>query len=201
MLLTLFLQGATIGLSAAGTPGPLQAFLVSESLAGGWRRGAPVTLAPLLTDLPIIVLMVGILGRMPAFILQLIGIAGGLFVWYLAWQLWQDWRKGVTVDPNTAPTGGIRKAMVMNFLSPGPYIFWGLVSGPVLVEAWQTSAFNAIAFLLGFYGLFIGGMLLLVGIFNQTRRLGEQLVRWLMLVSVVLLVVFGGLLLWNGFVG
>ena len=36
------LQGVALGFTAVTAPGPFQAFLISESLAGGWRRGAPV---------------------------------------------------------------------------------------------------------------------------------------------------------------
>ena len=43
------LQGAALGFTAATVPGPFQAFLISESLAGGWRRGAPIAFAPLIS--------------------------------------------------------------------------------------------------------------------------------------------------------
>jgi threonine/homoserine/homoserine lactone efflux protein len=52
MDLTLFLrffsQGAALGLTAAATPGSLQTLLISETLLGGFKRGARVTLAPLI---------------------------------------------------------------------------------------------------------------------------------------------------------
>ena len=50
-----FWQGAALGLTAAATPGSLQTLLISETLWGGFRRGARITLAPLITDAPIIV--------------------------------------------------------------------------------------------------------------------------------------------------
>jgi threonine/homoserine/homoserine lactone efflux protein len=48
-----FLQGAALGLTAAGSPGAFQAYLINQSLSGGWRRGALVALRPLISDPPI----------------------------------------------------------------------------------------------------------------------------------------------------
>jgi threonine/homoserine/homoserine lactone efflux protein len=39
------LSGAVLGLTAAVAPGVLQLFLISQSLAGGWRRDVPVVFA------------------------------------------------------------------------------------------------------------------------------------------------------------
>ena len=61
----------------------------------------------------------------------------------------------------------------MAWLSPGPYIFWSLVNGPLLLSAWEQSAISAIAFLGSFYGLFVGGNLALIILFSQTQRLGS----------------------------
>ncbi len=49
-----FAQGAALGFSAASTPGSLQTLLISETLLGGFKRGARITLTPLITDAPII---------------------------------------------------------------------------------------------------------------------------------------------------
>ena len=85
----------------------------------------------------------------------------------------------------------------MNLLSPGPYTFWALVLGPILLSALKQSALHGLAFLLGFYGAFIGGMLLLVTLFHQARRLGPSVVRALVLVSILVLVAFGALLIYS----
>ena len=75
--LSYFLQGAALGFAAAITPGPFQTYLISESLSGGWRRGAPVAFAPLLSDLPIILLSLFLLNQLPENFLQIISLAGG----------------------------------------------------------------------------------------------------------------------------
>src|SRR5512142_380833 len=91
-MLTYLLQGISLGLSAAASPGPYQAFLIGQALKNGWRRTLPAALAPLITDGPIIALMLLVLTRMPGSILRIIQLAGGLFVLYLAWKSLQAYR-------------------------------------------------------------------------------------------------------------
>lgn len=201
-LLEFWLRGAGLGVAAAGAPGPLQAFLISESLAGGWRRGLLVTLSPLISDAPIVIVMTFLLGKLPAIAIHGLNLAGGFFVFYLAWGVWREWRQPVTGQQAAAPTrSGLRRAVLMNLLSPGPYLFWGLINGPLLLSAWQQSAAHAALFLLGFYGVFLAGMMLMVGVFHQARRFGPRLVRGLMLLSILLLLVFGFLLWQQGLSG
>lgn len=56
-------QGAVYGFAAAVQPGPFLAYLISQTLRNGWRRTLPVVLAPLLSDGPIIVLVLFVLSR------------------------------------------------------------------------------------------------------------------------------------------
>ena len=202
-MLSFFAQGAAIGLTAAGTPGPLLTFLISRSLTGGWRQGALVALGPLISDPLIVVTIVLLLDRVPANFLLGISIVGGMYVLYLAWGLLKQWRKGVqeiAVAESSSP-GNLRKAALMNFLSPGPYAFWTLVNGPILLSALKESIWYGIAFLVGFYGVFIGGMVVLAIIFSQARRLGSKVVSILLLVSIIILSIFGIVLIYRGITG
>jgi hypothetical protein len=79
----------------------------------------------------------------------------------------------------------------MNVLGPGPYLFWTLVLGPILLSALQKSVIHGGVFVLGFYVIFIGGLLGLVAVFHQARRLGPRVVRTLLLMSIVILILFG----------
>jgi threonine/homoserine/homoserine lactone efflux protein len=202
-LITFILQGAALGLSAAASPGPLQTYLISETLRGGWRRGARVSLAPLVSDAPIVLVILLLLSQLPAWLLRGINLAGGAYVWYLAWGLWRDWRAGAgsSLTDQEAGTGNFKKAILMNLLSPGPYTFWSLLAGPILLEALRGDSLYGAGFVVGFYGVFIGGMLGLAAVFHQARRFGPTAIRGLLLVSVLVLVVFGALLLWRGIFG
>jgi threonine/homoserine/homoserine lactone efflux protein len=202
-MLTYFLQGAALGFAAAITPGAFQTYLISESLSGGWRRGAPVAFAPLISDLPIILFSLFVLSQIPESFLRLISVAGGVFALYLAWGLWGNWRKGANLQETATERseGSLRRGVIANFLTPGPYLFWALVSGPILLTALRQSIAFGGAFLLGFYGILILSLLGIALVFSQARRLGPRVVHILLLVSILILVVFAGLLIRQGIFG
>ncbi len=194
------LQGAALGLTAAVSPGPLQTFLVSESLIGGWRDGFPIAFAPLISDMPIILLVLLLLNQLPNFFLRFISLAGGIFVLNLALATWKDWRTAGSQPDLPVPIkrGGLRRGIMLNLLNPNPYLFWTLVNGPILLTALRQSSLYAGAYLLGFYGIFVGGMLVIVSVLHQARRLGPRVTRPLQLVSIFILIAFGALLIKNG---
>ena len=190
-MLTYLLQGISLGLSAAASPGPFQAFLIGRTLKNGWRSTLPAAFAPLISDGPIILLMTLLLTRLPAFALRAIQIVGGAYVLYLAWRSFLTW-KNFTPAAAPAETGQtLWQAVVANLLSPGPYIFWSLLAGPVLVNGWRESPSNGISFLLGFYGTMICSLLLLVILFSAARKLGARVNRALIGVSSLALLGFG----------
>ena len=208
-LATTLLQGAALGLTAAGSPGAFQAYLIHQSLQGGWRRGALVALGPLLSDPLIVITILYLLDRLPPGFLRWIGLLGGAFALYLAWGLWREARRPIASGNNLAEisepvvesTHGVKdvvgRAALMNLLSPGPYLFWTLVLGPLLLGAWRHSPASGMAFLAGFYGAFIGGMLLLAALFAQAQRFGPRAVRLLAQLSILILAAFGLFLLWQ----
>lgn len=215
------LQGFALGLAASASPGPFQAYLINQALANGFRRAAPVAFAPLIADIPIVVASLLLLDQLSPQFLRFITVAGGIFVLYMAHSLWKSWSRSPTrlnpeANPRVKPGNGngtdqgappvtIRSSLwhgvVMNLFSPGPYTFWFLVSGPILVSALRESTDSGVAFLLGFYGALIGGFLAIAALFHQARRLGPGVVRALSLASILILVAFGIILLKRGIWG
>ena len=202
-IIPIFIQGASLGLSASISPGPLFAYLVSQSLSGGWKRGAIVALAPLFSDIPLVVAILLLLDQVPAIFLSVISLLGGIYVIYLAWQGLQAWqgKSSQSVREVSHFHQNLGRAVLVNYSSPGPYMFWTLVNGPLLLSAIRTSILHGVVFLLSFYGLFIGSMLVLAGIFSQAQRMGPKVVRILSLVSVIVLCIFGGVLIFRGLSG
>jgi drug/metabolite transporter (DMT)-like permease len=76
-----------------------------------------------------------------------------------------------------------------------------LVSGPILLSALRQSIANGAAFLIGFYGVMILSLIGIVLIFDQARRLGARVVHILLLISIIVLVIFGFVLLKQGIWG
>ena len=202
-LIPLFIQGSALGISAGAAPGPMQAYLISETLVGGWRRSLPLIFVPFISDTPIVVLTTMILKQLPESVLQVISLVGGIFVLYLAWGFWKQLRE--MQDPSNTPQQISRrsfgKAVAMNLLNPNPYIFWAFVSGPILINAIDQSWLHALAFLAGFYGVFMLTMLAFIFIFHQARRFGPKVVRVIQIFSIFVLVIFGALLVKQGLFG
>jgi threonine/homoserine/homoserine lactone efflux protein len=196
------LQGIGYGLAAAAQPGPFQTYLISQTLTRGWKRTLPAALAPLVSDGPIIALCLLMLSQVPLWLQKFLYIAGGLFILYLAYGAYRSWKN---FDPNipspeTGTQQSVLKAALMNALSPGPYIFWSLVTGPILLRGWRETPLNGLGFLAGFYVTIVSSLLAIIMIFGTAAQLGPKVNRVLLGISAVALFCFGSYQLWLGIV-
>jgi len=196
-------QGIGYGFAAAVQPGPFQTYLISQTLTKGWRRTLPACLAPLISDGPIIALCLLVLSQVPAWLQRFLYLAGGLFVLYLAYSAYKSWK---TFDPSlpSAETGAqqsVLKAALINMLNPNPYIFWSLVTGPILLAGWRETPAHGLGFLAGFYVTMILVICVIILIFGSARQLGPKVNRTLLGVSAVALFCFGLFQLWKGTFG
>src|SRR5512135_1176072 len=90
LIISLLVEGCGLGFTAAVQPGPLQTYILTQTLRYGWRRALPTIFAPLFSDGPVIVLTLFVLVQLPASILSLIQVAGGVFILYLAWSTFKE---------------------------------------------------------------------------------------------------------------
>jgi threonine/homoserine/homoserine lactone efflux protein len=198
-MLELIAKGANLGYVAGVLPGPLQAYLVNATLTLGWRKSIWIIFAPLISDIPIVIVIVFLLQQLPPGIIPILRLVGGLFLFWIAYGTWKQFRAGVTIGArNTASQQALTRGILMNFLSPAPYLFWSTVNGPLLLEALEQSSLHAVAFVVAFYGTFLAFMALIVLVFNSLRRLDERITRGLMLLTIVILVGFGLMLIGQG---
>ncbi len=200
-MLAYLAQGFGYGFAAAVQPGPFQTYVISRALRKGWRRTLPAAFAPLISDGPIILLAMLVLNQLPTGWQRVLSVVGGIFVLYLAWGAYVAWRDYRLTAP-TPDIGGVNqsvlKAALMNVLSPGPYLFWGLVTGPILFSAWQESPSRGIGFLVGFYLAMVASLALLIVLFGAAQRLGPRINRALVGLSAVALAAFGVIQIVNG---
>ena len=193
------LQGIGYGLAAASQPGPLQTYLISQSVTRGWKRTLPAALAPLLSDGPIVTLCLLALSQMPSWLERFLYIAGGSFVLYLAYGTYKSWKNFEVQTPAAESGGGsIFKAALMNILNPNPYIFWTLVTGPILIKGWREAPVNGIGFMAGFYFTMISSLAGLILVFSLSSRFGPRFSRTLLGISALALLGFGLYQLWLG---
>ncbi len=196
------------GFVAGVMPGPLQTFLLLQTLQRGVRGGVWILPAPLLSDGPIIAVCLLVLSQAGQGLLRGLSLAGGLFLIYLVWETWRALR-GAPADGTAdervrslaashagwALTG---RAALVNALGPGPWIFWGTVMGPMLVQLWRVSAGHGLAFLATFYGTLISMLVVQLLLFSFARRLGPKIARAGTWLGLALLIVFATLLILFG---
>ncbi len=148
--------GATLGLSAGISPGPLLTLVISETLKHGRKEGFKIALSPLITDLPIILISLFILSGVgkSSTVLSLIAFAGGIFLAFLGWECIRTKSLVTTID-GVKPRS-IRKGIIANLLNPHPYLFWITVGAPTILKARQDGIITVILFFVAFY-LFLTG--------------------------------------------
>jgi threonine/homoserine/homoserine lactone efflux protein len=193
-------QGIGYGFAAAVQPGPFQTYIISQSLTRGWKKTLPAALAPLISDGPIIAICLFVLSQVPAWFERVLYLAGGSFVLYLAYGTYRAWRD---FDPSAPlPESGtqqsVLKAALMNLLNPNPYIYWSLVTGPILLKGWREAPIDGVGFLAGFYVTLILTLSAVIVIFGMTRQMGSKINRALLGVSAIALFCFGSYQLWLG---
>jgi threonine/homoserine/homoserine lactone efflux protein len=59
--------------------------VVTETLKGGWLRGAAVAAGPLLADGPIVILAIALTNQLPPAFEPAMSLVGGVFLIYLAY--------------------------------------------------------------------------------------------------------------------
>jgi len=180
-------------------PGPFQVFLFSQSLTNGWRKTIPLVFAPLISDLPVILIVLVILTKVPHAVLQILQCCGGVFLLYLAYKAYKTWRTPDQSDKkDVSQPRNLFKAVIVNLLNPNPYLGWSLVMGPQLLKGWSESPVNGIVLLTGFYGSMIIYSAIMVIFFAAAGNFGPRVNRISTAISVVALVVFAVYQLWEG---
>jgi threonine/homoserine/homoserine lactone efflux protein len=182
-----FLQGAALALPTTLTPSPFKVFIISQALQSGLRRALPAAFAPLITDGPIIALVVLALTQMPQWLLNLLRLGGGFFLLYLAGRLLLVIRTdGPTLRASPqAARHNLFRAVIINLLNPNPYIFWGVVAGPILLQGMEQSLVVGLSFVAGFYVTFVGGLITLIAVFATVGRLNPTVTRILLGLSAL----------------
>jgi threonine/homoserine/homoserine lactone efflux protein len=195
--------GATYAFACAVQPGPFQAFLIARTMSAGWRRALPACLAPLLSDGPIILIVLVVLSRITDRLSNGLQVAGGLFLCYLAAGAFKSWREyRQKAAPQAARTGRmVVEAALVNLLNPNPYLGWSLVMGPLLIKGWRESPSNGVALLAGFYATMVLVLAGIIVLFGSARAAGFRVARALVGLSAVALAGFAFYQLWSGMRG
>ena len=197
--ITYLTMGAVFGLTAGISPGPLLTLVISETLRHNKTEGVKIAVAPLITDIPIVLLTIFILSKMASsdIILGLISILGGIFIAYLGYDSIRS--KGIEIDVQNLKPKSIRKGIIVNILSPHPYIFWLMVGAPITVKAYQANPVAAFAFIIAFYVMLIGSKISIALIVDKSRAiLKNKVFIWTLRILGLVLMIFAILLIKEG---
>jgi threonine/homoserine/homoserine lactone efflux protein len=198
-MINYFIFGISYSFACVVQPGPFQAFLFSQSLTNGWRKTIPLVFAPLISDLPIIILVLLVLTHIPHEVLQILQCFGGVFLLYLAFNAYKTWSTfNQSEKQDVSNQKNVFKAVIVNLFNPSPYLGWSLVMGPLLIKGWSENPANGIVLLIGFYSSMIIYSTIMVVLFAAAGNLGPRINRISIGISVIALVIFGFYQLWSG---
>lgn len=181
-LLTAFVLGFTAGV----TPGPISAMALAETLAGGWRRGIWVAVAPAFTDVPLVVVVWLVSVRLSPVVLTALSVLGAGFLLYLAFDTWRS--NGVEPAARGSGRGTLGRAIMANLLNPNPYLFWTFVGVPLLGSAAAVAWLGAPAVFGAFMAALVATKIVLIALVDRGRNvLGSRGYRRTLRASAVLL--------------
>lgn len=120
----------TFGLVAGLKPGPLGVFVIHQTMSKGNRHGMLASMAPLLTDGPIILLAILLTLSLEdvSWFISIISIVGAFYLANIAYKIFNT---PESIDPSGKynENSGFLTAVKINFLNPSPYIFWFTIGG------------------------------------------------------------------------
>lgn len=191
--------GVILGVSAGLSPGPLLAIVITQTLRHSAGEGVKVAMAPILTDLPIIgaaLLLFSVLPN-PDLALGIISFIGAVFVLYLG--IGSIRQKPVGNELTGVVPRSYLKGMLVNALSPHPYLFWFAVGVPTIIKASYDSYSASVAFVVCFFVLIVGSkMLVALTVDRSSTFLSGSAYVWIMRILGICLVGFSALLFVDG---
>ena len=129
-----FLSALSFGLAAGIKPGPLGIVVIQQTLSRGLPAGVRASLAPLITDGPIIIAALWLLSKFKSIDLlaAAMSLAGGIYLLWLATKMFRV--RDISLSEKLRSQGSLATAVKVNLLNPGPYLFWFTVGGSYIIR-------------------------------------------------------------------
>lgn len=195
-MLPALISGVLLGLAAGFSPGPLSVLVITSTLRHGWREGLKVALVPALSDAPLVTISILALSSLEAHAgwLGLISLAGAAVVMHIGLSTLRT--RAIAVDEPAEAPRSLRQGLMVNLLSPHPYLFWFTVGAPQVVlfsaGGWAAGA----AFIAGFYACLVGAKVALALVCAQAKSfITGRAYAWIMRALGLLLMVYSLMLL------
>ena len=211
----IFITALAVGFSGAAMPGPLMTVTIEESVRRGFIAGPLLMTGHALLEILLVLLLLW--GAAELLLAQqvqvVIALAGGAFLIYLGWTMFQDARQG-RVSLQLATDGGaitgvqvaerprmhpVLTGILVSLANPYWTIWWATIGLAYITTAMALGANGLLAFMSGhlladftWYG-FVSG-----AVAGGRRFLNQQLYRGIIAVCGVFLVVLGSYFVYSG---
>ena len=188
--ITFLITGIVFGFTAGVSPGPLLTVVITETIIHGKAEGIKVAMAPLLTDIPIILVTIFILSKLDDYnsILGIVSLIGGLFIIYLAIESFKA--KEIYIDNQTVKPYSLRKGIIVNTMNPHPYLFWMTIGVPLIFKSYNIGLSTTLAFIISFYAFLVGSKVIVAILTDKSRNFlkNKNYIRIMRILGLILLV-------------
>ena len=199
-MLDLIFAGILLGIYAGLSPGPMLLLVVSQTIKHEFKEGLKVAFAPLISDIPIIIISLIIISFLEGYksILGIIFILGGLYLVYLAYESFKF--KPLDVDVDVSNPKSLRKGVTLNLLNPAPYIFWITIGSPIIIPAYNVNPVAPLEFIISFYIFLVGAKICVAYITGKSREfVTGKIYMHIMNILGILISIFAIIYLYTGF--
>ncbi|MDR3676300.1 MAG: hypothetical protein P4N24_12475 [Acidobacteriota bacterium] len=165
----LLILGAGMGIVGGLVPSPLHMIALSQVALGRWGRAINVLIgAPLAVDGCLLLITCLFYRFIPSGIAHYVAYIGGTaLIGFASYSLWELRGKTQHEMANSASLSyaSVSVALLAEVASPGTWVYWLTVAGPILAESRKSGIAHVVPFflggLLGFYGAAIFTLCLL----------------------------------------
>jgi hypothetical protein len=179
----LLILGAGMGIVGGLIPSPLHMIALAQVALGRWGRAIYVLIgAPLMVD-GCLLLVTGVFYRfIPPGIAHYVAYVGGTaLIGFASYSLWEQ--RGKTqhemADSPTMTYASVSVALLAEVGSPGTWIYWLTIAGPILAEGRKSGYGHVVPFfvggLVGYYGAALFSLCLLAWGAGLHKRFKEHL--------------------------
>ncbi|MGH9357504.1 MAG: hypothetical protein ACRD10_15380 [Terriglobia bacterium] len=201
----LLLIGTGLGIVGGLIPSPLHLISVAQVALRRWRRALLILIGPpLLIDTALLVLTLFFFRYVPQNIAHYVAYGGGILLLILGAISLAEMRqksRGASSAPQGVTYAGVIGASLAEVTSPGTWVYWLTLAGPVLAEGRHEGYLRVAPFfaggLLGYYGSAVVSVWLL----SLGSKIHESFNRRLELAANILLLVLGVSYLCNAIFG
>jgi threonine/homoserine/homoserine lactone efflux protein len=192
-----------LGIAAGLTPGPLHSLIAATALKRGTKPALRLAFAPLISDLPAVLLSLWVAATMSDTVARVLAVIGGLFLIGLSVQGLRATEDSVDpAEESDRPWRDFVKGGVVNILNPNPWIFWLGVGAPLLRGVWDQGPSYGVLWLGVFYLGIVGvKVAFAVGLGKTRERLPDRWLRVSIVGSTLLMLVVGIWLVYRGVSG